>query len=59
MAEADDMAHLAAPYLRLHGGEEYPVRLSPELAALQHQVETALRRQGQETRMTPEQATYG
>jgi nicotinate phosphoribosyltransferase len=54
---ADAMAHLAAPYLRLHGGEEYPVRLSPGLAALQHRVETALRQQGQEARRTPERTT--
>jgi nicotinate phosphoribosyltransferase len=56
---ADDMAHLAAPYRRLHGGEGYPVRLSTELAALQHQVETALRQQSEEASITPERATHG
>ena len=55
---ADALTHLAAPYLRLRGGAEYPVRLSPGLAALQQQVETALRQQGHEACRTPGRATH-
>ena len=39
---ATERAHLAEVYRRLEGAV-YPVRVSAELATLQHQVETALR----------------
>jgi nicotinate phosphoribosyltransferase len=42
---ATDRAHLAEPYRRLEGSPVYPVRVSAALATLQHEVETALRRQ--------------
>jgi hypothetical protein len=45
---ATDRAHLAEPYRRLEGGAVYPVRMREALATLQHEVETALRQQGQE-----------
>ena len=51
---AAEMAHLPAPYRRVQGGEEYPVRLSAGLVARQRQVEAALQQQGHAARVVTE-----